>query len=86
MFAMMPKPIITEVPVLKWFAGVDKVTNSVRGGNVMDIKEKQRIAAEARSLIRMLDSCDDDKFVDFVVDCVVSNCDYLLEPENLWHV
>lgn len=49
----------------------------------MTLEEKQVITATARKLIRLLDSCDDDRFVDFVLDCVVSNADYLLEVENL---
>lgn len=34
----------------------------------MTLEEKQLIAATARKLIRLLDNCDDDKFVDFVLD------------------
>ena len=49
----------------------------------MTIEEKQVIAAAARKLICLLDNCDDDKFVDFVLDCVTGNLDYLLEAENL---
>ena len=48
----------------------------------MTLEEKQLIAATARKLIRLLDNCDDDKFVDFVLDCVTGNLDYLLEVDK----
>ena len=50
----------------------------------MTLEEKQVIAAVARKLIGLLDNCDDDRFADFILDCVTSNADYLLEVENLW--
>lgn len=49
----------------------------------MTLEEKQLIAATARKLINLLDNCDDEKFVNFVVDCVVGNLDYLLEVDKL---
>lgn len=52
----------------------------------MTLEEKQLIAATARKLIRLLDNCDDDKFVDFVLDCVTGNLDYLLEEIGRTHV
>lgn len=48
----------------------------------MTLEEKQLIAATARKLIRLLDNCDDDKFVNFVLDCVTDNLDYLLEVDK----
>ncbi len=38
--------------------------------------KKQEIAAAARKLIRLLQLCDDEDFVDEVVDCV-QDCDEL---------
>ena len=49
----------------------------------MTLGEKQLIAATARKLIRLLDDCDNDEFVDLVLDCVTSNDDYPLQVENL---
>jgi hypothetical protein len=49
----------------------------------MTFEEKQLIAATARKLIRLLDNCDDDEFVDLVLDCVASNVDYPLYTNEL---
>ena len=49
----------------------------------MTLEEKQLIAATARKLIRLLEDCDDDKFVDLVLDCVVSHVDYPLYTNEL---
>lgn len=49
----------------------------------MTLEEKQLIAATARKLIRLLENCDDDAFVDLVVDCVASNIDYPLYVNEL---
>lgn len=49
----------------------------------MTIKEKQFIAAIARDLIKRLQYCEDEEFVDFVTACVASGDDFALEPENL---
>ena len=43
-------------------------------GKVMTFEEKQIIVATARKLIGYLDSCDDNTFVDFVLDCVRRSC------------
>lgn len=49
----------------------------------MTLGEKQYIAAEARTLIRELDCCDDGDFVDLVLECV-NDCDPVpLEVERL---
>lgn len=57
--------------------------NKILRGDIMTLEEKQLIAATARKLINLLDNCDDEKFVNFVVDCVVGNLDYLLEVDKL---
>jgi hypothetical protein len=49
----------------------------------MTLEEKQLIAATARKLIRLLEDCDDDEFINLVVDCVVSNDDCLLYTNEL---
>lgn len=36
----------------------------------MDISEKQKIAAIARNLIQELEYCDDEEFVNLVLECV----------------
>lgn len=38
----------------------------------LTLTEKQHIAATARTLIRLLQECDDEEFVDKVVDCVTN--------------
>ena len=38
----------------------------------MNIYEKQKIAAIARALIRELEFCDDEEFVELVLECVTS--------------
>ena len=49
----------------------------------MTLGEKQYIAATARKLIRELQFCDDDDFVDLVLECV-NDCDLIpLEVERL---
>ena len=49
----------------------------------MELEEKQIIAATARQLIHMLENCDDDRFVDLIISCVVADDTYLIEPERL---
>lgn len=49
----------------------------------MTLKEKQAIAAAARTLICYLESCDDWQFVDLVVDCVSAADPAPLEVERL---
>lgn len=49
----------------------------------MTLNEKQTIAATARQLIWMLETCDDEEFVDMVLDCVVSADSLSLDPEEL---
>ena len=48
----------------------------------MTLKEKQVIAATARKLIRLLEECDDNDFVDLVLECVASADGCLLEVER----
>ena len=50
----------------------------------MRLDNKQKIAATARQLIRMLEECDDSEFVDLVLDCVASADAYPLRVENTW--
>ena len=49
----------------------------------MILEEKQIIAAEARKLISMLENCDDDRFVDLIINCVATADTYLIEEERL---
>lgn len=49
----------------------------------MNIYEKQKIAATARTLITELEFCDDEEFVELVLDCVTTANPVLLEPEYL---
>ncbi len=49
----------------------------------MTFEEKVKIAATARKLIALLDRCDDEEFVDEVVNCVMSNDATPIEVENL---
>ena len=49
----------------------------------MTIEDKQKIAATARSLIYMLENCDDGEFVDDVISSVVSADTFLIEIYNL---
>lgn len=49
----------------------------------MNIYEKQKIASIARTLIRELEFCDDEEFVELVVECVATANNVLLEPEYL---
>lgn len=49
----------------------------------MNIYEKQKIASIARTLIRELEFCDDEEFVEMVVECVATANDVPLEPEYL---
>ena len=51
--------------------------------NIMEMKDKQMIAATARQLIWMLETCDDEEFVDMVLDCVASADSLSLDPEEL---
>ena len=44
----------------------------------MTLEEKQLISETARKLIYLLDECDDDEFVDFVISCVASDDDLSL--------
>jgi len=53
------------------------------GINSMTIKEKQFLALHARELVKRLQLCEDDEFVDFIISCVVSGDDFALEPENI---
>ena len=49
----------------------------------MTLPEKQEIAAAARMLIRLLESCDDDELVDLVLECVCDDDPTPLSPERL---
>lgn len=49
----------------------------------MNLSEKQRIAAIARQLIRLLQECDDENFVEKVVDCVVNGDETPIIEEKL---
>lgn len=49
----------------------------------MNIYEKQKIAAIARTLITELEFCDDEEFVELVLECVATANHVLLEPEYL---
>lgn len=49
----------------------------------MNIYEKQKIAAIARTLITELEFCNDEEFVELVLECVTTANPVLLEPEYL---
>ena len=49
----------------------------------MNIYEKQKIASIARALITELEFCDDEEFVDLVLECVTSINPVPLEPEYI---
>lgn len=49
----------------------------------MNIYEKQQIASIARTLIRELEFCDDEEFVELVLECVATADNGSLEPEYL---
>ena len=49
----------------------------------MNLSEKQKIASIARTLIRELEFCDDEEFVELVVECVTAANNVPLEPEYL---
>lgn len=49
----------------------------------MNIYEKQKITSIARTLIRELEFCDDEEFVELVLECVTTANSALLEPEYL---
>lgn len=49
----------------------------------MNIYEKQKIAAIARTLITELEFCDDEEFVELVLECVATANSVPLELEYL---
>lgn len=49
----------------------------------MNISEKQKITAIARTLIRELEFCEDEEFVELVVECVTTANNVPLEPKYL---
>ena len=49
----------------------------------MNIYEKQKIAATARTLITELEFCDDKEFVELVLECVATANNVPLEVEYL---
>ena len=49
----------------------------------MNISEKQKIAAIARNLIQELEYCDDEEFVNLVLECVRDANPYSLYSEYL---
>lgn len=49
----------------------------------MTLQEKQKIAATARKLIRLLLECDDEEFVNKVVSCVQDGTPEFLDTRYL---
>lgn len=49
----------------------------------MTINEKQSIATTARTLIRQLEFCDEEEFVDLVVNCIASADPCPIYPEAI---
>lgn len=49
----------------------------------MNIYEKQKVASIARTLIKELNFCDDEEFVELVLECVADNDSISLEPQYL---
>lgn len=49
----------------------------------MNFVEKQEIAATARKLIRLLQICDDENFVDEVVGCVQDGDEAMIDSRYL---
>ena len=49
----------------------------------MTLTEKQTIAAAARTLIRLLEECDDGEFIELVLECVCENDLIPLSPRRL---
>lgn len=49
----------------------------------MSIYETQKIASIARTLITELEFCDDEEFVELVLECVTTANPVPLEPEYL---
>ena len=49
----------------------------------MNIYEKQKIASIARTLITELEFCNDEEFVELVLECVAIANNVPLEPEYL---
>lgn len=49
----------------------------------MNIYEKQKIAAIARNLIQELEYCNDEEFVDLVLECVRDANPFPIYPEYL---
>lgn len=49
----------------------------------MNIYEKQKIAAIARTLITELEFCDEEEFVELVLECVATANNVPLDPEYL---
>ena len=49
----------------------------------MRLEEKQTIAATARALIGLLQNCDDEEFVDKIIECVRDGYDTPLRERRL---
>lgn len=49
----------------------------------MNIYEKQKIASIARTLIRELEFCDDEEFVELILECVATANPVPIEVEYL---
>ena len=49
----------------------------------MTINEKQKIASIARNLIQELEYCDDEGFVDLVLECINNADPFPIYPEYL---
>lgn len=49
----------------------------------MTINEKQKVAAIARNLIQELEYCDDEEFIDLILECVNDANPFPIYPEYL---
>lgn len=49
----------------------------------MTINEKQYIAAIARNLIQAFEYCDDEEFIELILECVRDNNPFPIYPEYL---
>lgn len=49
----------------------------------MNVNDKQKIATIARNLIQELEYCDDEEFIELIVECVRDANPYPIYPEYL---
>lgn len=49
----------------------------------MNINEKQKIAAIARNLIQELEYCNDEEFIELILECVRDGDPFPIYPEYL---